>query len=443
MSSRAGTIGIASPTLHVTVLLSIAVFITTVAMSFFFRVEVVARGEGRVIPVTRVQVVQPEFQGRIVAIRVRNGMSVEKGEVLIEMDSTEAIAQLGTIKAEQDRLRIETARIDAMVEALGTSPSRPDFFERVSTSFKLKLPENLRRHPFADEQLDLLMAESEDLATSLRQIDARELAIRKSKAVTDANIARIDAALEIQAERLRTATELLSRGASSRSAFLDVQQAYTELQRQRDVFLREREQKAAEQTALSAERRRVVTDLRSSLLQRKAQIDSRLAALSEEERAARRRVAAATLRAPVSGIVDQLQVFTVGGVTDTGKELLRIVPTDGAIELEAVFSNQDIGFLQVGQQANIRLDAYPSERFGFVRGQVSDIAAGSTEVSEKQWGYVVRIAPDEPFLQAGPDRFPLRPGMSATIDVTTDTRRIISYFFAPTLRTLQDAMGER
>jgi hemolysin D len=427
--------------LHVTVLFSIAIFVTTVAMSFVFRVEVVARGEGRVIPVTRVQVVQPEFQGRIVAIRVRNGMSVEKGEVLIEMDSTEAIAQLGTIKAEQDRLRIETARIDAMVEALGISPSHPEFFERVSTFFKL--PENLRGHPFADEQLDLLMAESDDLATSLRQMDARELAIRKSEAVTDANIARIEAALEIQAVRLRTANELLSRGASSRSAFLDVQQAYVELQRQRDVFLREREQKAAEQTALNAERRRVVTDLRSSLLQRKAQIDSRLATLSEEERAARRKVTAATLRAPVSGIVDQLQVFTVGGVTDAGTELLRIVPTDGAIELEAVFSNQDIGFLQVGQQANIRLDAYPSERFGFVRGQVSDIAADSTEVSEKQWGYVVRIAPDKPFLQAGPNRFPLRPGMTATIDVITDTRRIISYFFAPILRTLQDAMGER
>ncbi len=441
MSLRAGPIGVASPTLHVTVLFSIAVFITTVAMSFFFRVEVVARGEGRIIPVTRVQVVQPEFQGRIVAIRVRNGTSVEKGEVLIEMDSTEAIAQLGTIKAEQDRLRIETARIDAMVGALRTSPSHPEFFERVSTLFKP--PEKLRGHPFADEQLDLLMAESEDLATSLRQIDARELAIRKSAAVTDANISRIDAALEIQAERLRTATELLSRGVSSRSAFLDVQQAHVELQRQRDVFLREREQKAAEQTALNAERRRVVTDLRSSLLKRKAQIDSRLATLSEEERTARRRVKAATLRAPVSGIVDQLQVFTVGGVTDAGTELLRIVPTDGAIELEAVFSNQDIGFLQVGQQANIRLEAYPSERFGFVRGHVSDIAADSTEVSEKQWGYVVRIAPDKTFLKAGPDRFPLRPGMTATIDVTTDTRRIISYFFAPILRTLQDAMGER
>lgn len=99
--------------------------------------------------------------------------------------------------------------------------------------------------------------------------------------------------------------------------------------------------------------------------------------------------------------------------------------------------------MQIGQTANIRLDAYPSERFGFVRGTVSDISADSTEVSEGKWGYVVRIEPDEAILRAGADTFSLRPGMTATIDVTTDTRRIISYFFAPIVRTIQDAMGER
>jgi hemolysin D len=74
---------------------------------------------------------------------------------------------------------------------------------------------------------------------------------------------------------------------------------------------------------------------------------------------------------------------------------------------------------------------------------VSDIAADSTETAEGQWGYVVRVTPDQAFIQAAEDQFPLRPGMTATIDVTTDTRRLISYFFAPIVRTIQDAMGER
>jgi hemolysin D len=74
---------------------------------------------------------------------------------------------------------------------------------------------------------------------------------------------------------------------------------------------------------------------------------------------------------------------------------------------------------------------------------VTDIAADSAEVADKQWAYIVRITPDQAFLSAGNDSYSLRPGMTATIDVTTDKRRIISYFFAPILRTIQDAMGER
>jgi hemolysin D len=432
---------VASPTLHATILFSIAVFIAVLVMSFVFKVEVVARGQGRVIPISRVQVVQPEFPGRIAAIHVRNGMTVEKGDVLIEFDPTEATAELGKVQAEQERLTIEAARIVAMVTALGNGPDASGFLERGKLSFVL--PEELMSHPFAIEQRLLLDAELEDFLASFAQIRAREEANRKSEAVTSANIDRLAATMEIQAERLRIAEQLRQQGTTSRSAFLDVQQAFTELERQRDVYKAELDQKAAERAALDSERRRTVADLRNTLLDRKTQIEARLATLSEEARTASRRVNAAKLIAPASGIVDRLSVFTIGGVAEAGAELLRVVPSNIAVEIEGTFSNQDIGFMAEGQQANIRLDAYPSERFGFLKGSVTDIAADSAEVENKQWSYIVRIAPDQAYLTVGEDRFSLRPGMTATIDVTTDDRRIISYFFAPIVRTIEDAMGER
>ena len=430
-----------SPTLHATILFTVLVFIATLAMSFVFEVEVVARGQGRIVPVDRVQVLQPEFSGGIVAIHVRNGMSVMEGDVLIELDSTEAMSELGTIRAEQDRLIIELARLGAMVQTLSLDTNEVDVQAEALGFFFV--PTALDDDRFVNEQRDLLHAEVEDYLASLAQISAREEANRRSEAVTTASIDSVDAALDIQAERLRTSEELLQQGATSRSAFLDVQQAFTELERERDIHLRELEQKVAEREALDAERRRLSADLRSSILDRKSQIHGRLAALAERQRVADRRAAAARLVAPASGVVDRLTVFTVGGFAEAGAELLRIVPTQARIEIEGTFSNQDIGFLEVGQPANIRLDAYPSERFGFASGTVSNIAADSTEVAEGQWGYVVRIEPDEAVLQAGSDTLPLRPGMTATVDVTTDTRRIISYFFAPIARTIQDAMGER
>ncbi|WP_299548657.1 HlyD family type I secretion periplasmic adaptor subunit [uncultured Tateyamaria sp.] len=432
---------ISSPTLHLTILFGIVVFVAIVVMAFVFKVEVVARGEGRVVPITQVQVVQPEFAGSIRAIHVRDGMPVSKGQILIELDPTDAISELGKLTAEMQRLQIEALRVDAMVGALLQNVRAPDFLARGQALFDL--PQDLSEHPFVAEQEQLLEAELRDFLAVLEQIDAREDVNRRSEEVTSTNIARVQASLEIQSERLERSQLLLDQGTSSRAAFLDVQQAFTELERERDVYLRELGQKVAERTALNSERRARIAEIRSNSLGRQSEIDSRLATLGEEERAARRRVVAAQLKAPVSGIVDQLQVFTVGGVADAGAELLRIVPTNVEIEIEGLFSNQDIGFMEVGQRTNIRLDAYPSERFGFVEGQISDIAADSTQGEDGQWGYVVRATPDDAYLSAGSDQYALRPGMTATIDVTTDTRRIISYFFAPIVRTVQDAMGER
>ncbi len=431
---------VASPTLHVTILFTIGVFIAIVVMSFIFTVEVVARGQGRLVPISRVQVIQPEFSGRIAAIHVQNGMTVAKGDVLIELDPTEARAELGKVQSEQVRLTIESVRIDAMVAALALAPATKDFLSTAQSGFSLPSP--LANHPFAAEQRRLLDAELEDYLASLAQLAAREEANRKSEAVTVANIDRLAATMEIQAERLRNAEQLLQQGTTSRAAFLDVEQTFTELERQRDVYLAELEQKAAERAALGSERRRMVADLKNTLVERKTQIEARLATLAEEEKTASRRVASTALLAPTAGVVDQLSVFTVGGVAEASKELLRVVPTEITVEIEGTFSNADIGFLAKGQQANIRLDAYPSERFGFLKARVTDIAADSAEVADKQWAYFVRITPDQAFLTAGVDRFPLRPGMTATIDVTTDERRIISYFFAPIVRTIQDAMGE-
>ena len=210
MTAYSEPMKIASPTLHATILLTISVFIAILVMSFVFKVEVVARGAGRVVPVSRVQVVQPEFSGRIIAIHVRNGTSVNHGDILIELDPTEAMAELGTILAEQERLLIELARIDAMVGALGHNPDDLDFVSRAESLFDV--PAALSGHPYKEEQRNLLNAEVANYLASLAQIAAHEKANRRSEAVTGANIDRVNAALDIQAERLRMSEQLLQKG---------------------------------------------------------------------------------------------------------------------------------------------------------------------------------------------------------------------------------------
>jgi len=441
MSLSKKPMDISSPTLHLTVTFSLSVFFIALLMSIFFHVEIVARGQGRVVPVTRVQVVQPEFSGRIVSIHVSNGSEVQQGDVLVKMDTTDSITQMGVIAAERDRLIVEKARVIALSSVLAKAEHSGNMMQAVLTEFHV--PAQLVDSHIVVEERELLKAETADVLTFYEQLNARKKANRRSEIVTRSNIDRIKASLKFQSQRLKTASKLLEQGTNSRSSFLDTQQEYTELQQSRYVYIRELDQKIAERATLETERRRFIAETRSVALKRKAGIDARLAALAEEARAIERRIEVATLRAPAAGTIDQLKIFTIGGVAEAREELMRVVPTAVEIEIEALFSNQDIGFMSVGQAVNVRLDAYPSERFGFVKASVEDLAADSTEGDDGLWGYRVRITPESNKLIAGDNQYALRPGMTATVDVTTGERRIISYFFAPILRTIENSLGER
>ncbi|MBT6188721.1 MAG: HlyD family efflux transporter periplasmic adaptor subunit [Tateyamaria sp.] len=97
---------------------------------------------------------------------------------------------------------------------------------------------------------------------------------------------------------------------------------------------------------------------------------------------------------PVDGIIDQLSVYTIGGIVDAGQELMRVVPRDQSYEIEAIFPNTDVGFLAAGQRANIKLDAFPSERFGALAGTISNVSADAVEIDENVFGFVIRIKPE-------------------------------------------------
>ncbi|OOZ35617.1 HlyD family type I secretion periplasmic adaptor subunit [Solemya velesiana gill symbiont] len=434
-------IKITSPTLHVTIWFTIFVFVTIVVMAYFFKVEVVARGQGKVVPLSRVQVVQPEFDGKITAIHVRNGSKVHQGDILVELDITDAEAELNTITAEISQLRIEQTRIAALVSSIDGRDIQTESFSR-ETLLAFEESANTKNE-FYVEQTRLLAAEVDNLQAMLSEITARVITNERSISVTQANIDRTEAAIVIQTERLKMAQELLGQGVSSRSVFLDVQEAFTALEAEREVYLRELSQKRSQETGLRSERRSIISAQRSRLLQRKSDIEARLMTLQEQSRIAERRIIAAQLTAPMDGVVDQLKVFTIGAVVKGNEQVMGIVPEDQDVEIEAVFTNDDIGFVEIGQLANINLDAYPSERFGFVVGVVSDIAADSAEIAEGVWAFQVRVTPKASKLTNGPTQFALRPGMTAVVDITTDKRRLISYFFAPIVDTIHSALGER
>lgn len=434
------TSGAASPTLHLTVLISTTIFIVTLIAACLLRVEVTARGTVRLVPLDRVQVVQAEYPGSITGILVRDGVSVSKGELLLTLDATPAETKLLTLVEEEARLKRENVRFAAFLSELVVLRDGGDIRNGKADTSSTRAGED------ADEamQARLLEAELKDFADGLAAADARLEVNRKAMEVLQGRIAQADTALAVQEERLQAAEKLMKRGISSREAYLKVRAAYDDIRSARDVLKREIAKTAAEASVLDAERAGLFSANYNRFMQKRDGIDARLAALRQERRALEERVAATQLRAPVSGTVEQLSVTTVGGVVQAGQDLMRVVPNDSQLEFEALFSNEDSGFLEAGQKARIRLDAYPAERFGAMMATITDIASDSIEVGGSgRWGFVVRLKPEGDALQSPTGRLALRPGMTGSVDAITGDRRLISYFLAPITAQFSQSLGER
>ena len=401
-----------SPTFHLTLLAVTGAFAGTITLASLLDIEVVAQGQCRVVPLGRIQVVQPEFAGTISAIRTSNGNRVEKGEILIELDTRDAVSERAALLAERRQLTVEDARLQALQDLVSERlDDAPD--ELVS---RIYFPPNSVGSDIAEQQR-LFVAEVSEYYASLASVRARMSSNRLAADVIRANIAKMEAAIGIEGERLANAERLLRENVASRSSYLDAEQVYADLKNGREVLLRELDQKLGEQSTLAAERRSIDATVGKTVSSRRTAISARLAALTQQAAVLDRRISAARLVAPVNGTVDRMGVHTLGGVVQAGAELLRVVPTDLGTELECSFANADAGFLREGQRANIRLDAYPAGRFG--------------------------IKPGARALRVSGRDYPVRPGMTAGADVITGERRIISYFFAPLAETLGSALRER
>jgi hemolysin D len=180
---------------------------------------------------------------------------------------------------------------------------------------------------------------------------------------------------------------------------------------------------------------------------------------------AERKSAEQVLRAPIDGTVQQLALHTVGGVVTPAQQLMLIVPADSKLEAEAMISNRDIGFINPGQDAEIKIDTFNFTRYGLIHGKVTSVsqdaivrekpvdrqnggkpAGALSETSEpagQEFIYSARVSLDETQMQIEDRMVALAPGMAVTVEIKTGTRRIVEYLMSPLLRYRHESLRER
>jgi len=216
--------------------------------------------------------------------------------------------------------------------------------------------------------------------------------------------------------------------------------------------------------AVRETRSQATAEYRRSLSEERAKAEQKANGLAQDLIKAEQKIRLQLLTAPVDGTVQQLAVHTVGGVVTPAQALLVVVPSDSQLEIEAMVSNRDIGFVRSGQQAEIKVDTFNFTRYGLLHGQVlsisqdavirdrqqnraSDRGSGSqndtSEPKGQELNYSARISLDRSKMRIDDQMVKLSPGMAVTVEIKTGSRMILDYLLSPLLRYRQETMRER
>lgn len=415
--------------LHLIVWIAVIFLVTALVWANFATLDEVARAQGQVIPSGRVQVIQNLEGGILEEILVKEGQSVEKGQLLLRLDDTRFASSYNEQGLEA--LALE-ARIARLVAELKNEP-----FFRAPEGFPekhLDLVED-ERELYAKRQLEL----NSNLDILNQQLRQHQQKLAELKAETQ----KFKRSAEFTQQELELTEPLVETGAVSRVEILRLQSAVNEalgkleaaqlaIPRAEAVIEEAREK-------IQEHRQQFQREARSALNQAKAE----LARLSVSNVALRDRVNRTEVRSPVDGTVKQIKVNTVGSVIQPGMDLVEIVPSNDTLLIEARVRPADIAFIHPGQKATVKLTAYDFSVYGGMESELEFISADTITNDQGEHFFEIRVRTNKSHLGTKDNPLPIIPGMVASVDIMTGEKSVMDYLLKPLKRAQEAALSER
>lgn len=355
-------------------------------------VEEVTRGQGSVIPSSREQIVQSLDPGTIAEMKVKEGDIVEKGQVLLKLDDTRSSAVLRESEAKVVNLEAMIARLRA--EAYGGA-----------LTFDAHIPDELRQRETAAYQ-----ARRRAMTDSVKGLQTNKAILDQEIAITSPMVA----------QGVVSEVELLKMRRESSSLALQI---------------------AEKQNQYATEANNELVKIEAELAQARENKVMRADPVERSE-----------IRAPMRGIVKNIQINTVGGVVQAGQEILEIVPLDDKLLVEAYIRPQDVAFMRPGLDAVVKISAYDYAIYGGLDGKVTLISpdtlsnqkrADELKLDQNQQYYRILVETDgNSITDKNGKPMEIIPGMVATVDVKTGEKTVFDYLIKPITR-LKQAFRER
>lgn len=446
----------ASPAGRAVAALISAFFAGAIAWACIGQVDIIAVAPGKIVPTGRTKAVQPLESGIVSVINVQDGDHVKAGQILLELDPTVVTAERTRTISDLLKSKLDVARLSALRGG------------GASNSLRLMPPTGAPETDVAKANAAMIAqaSEQEQKLASLDKQIAEKSAESEEIAAT---IAKVQGSLPLIQDEAGVREKAMKIEFGNKIAYLEAEAKLVDQQNELTVEQRHAKEIVASREALEQQRGQTVAEYAHKILSDLSDAEQKVAELTQDLVKADQKVEERHLRAPVDGTVQQLIVHTIGGVVTPAQQVMLIVPADSHLEIEAMVSNDDIGFVHPGEAAEIKIDTFNFTRYGLLHGSVLSVSEdavvddkGSTTPSDgidmqksrgssdssgnsqqQDLAYQARVSLDRLKMQVEGKIVNLGPGMSVTVEIKTGSRRVISYLLSPLLRYKHDSLTER
>lgn len=417
--------------------LLIALFVISLLWAILGKVDIVAVAPGRVVVSERTKVIQPLEPSVVQRVLVQDGDKVQAGQLLVELDPTVAMADSGNVGEQLAQSQSELVRTTALLETLDAIGQRPlplavrkPGISALAPALRLKV----------ERQLE---SEWGDIRARFSRLDAEILRRRAELSVAEQSVARIEATLPMAKTREADYENLVGQGFVSTHATQDRRRERVELERELATLNAKRTEVQLLVAESQAGKDALLAETLRSLRDRQAEAQTRVGQLGQETIKAQQRENLTQLRAPVAGTVQQLAVHTAGGVVTEAQPLMVIVPEQAEVTAEVTLENKDIGFVSVGQDAEVKLETFLYTRYGAVKAQVQRVTADAVNDEKKGAVFMATLVLNQTSIDIDGKAVRLSPGMSLTAEIKTGQRRVIEFLLSPVQRAGSESLRER
>jgi len=426
-------------------------------------IDITAVAEGKIISSSRIKNIQPLEKGVLKAIYIKEGQLVEAGQALIELDQTLTAAEQTRIAQELHFAQINWLREKTFLTALQQNKT-PLLRENVTTKKSEITPlpaakvttasvTNISVNQLnksvvlspAEQFTQTLMLEQKwlDYQSRVSTVQSQKNERQAALNANQAKLSQLEQTLPIAHSRVESYKKLYDDNLIPEMNYLEAKE--TRIEQQQTLYSYQAQQQqnlAAIETSvqqLNTLRAEAVSQSLTQVDEFQRQVQSLIQELAKAKDVSDKQI----LYAPVAGRVQQLAVHTVGGVVTEAQVLMQLVPHNDYLEVEAVLENKDIGFVYVGQIAEVKINTFNFTKYGSIDAEVVGVTADAIADEAKGLVYKLRLKMKQKSMMINGRQVDLLPGMSVMAEVKTGKRKLIEFVLSPLMRKANESVGER